>query len=289
MKILFKKIAILSLIIIPISCKSNNNENSEIRLVNLEGKFRPIKIRVPDENAKILQDNKISPSKSFSVDTSKSNSNSKSDSQKTPENSSKEPINENINNEQYSNNKTQIGNQPNNNIEYNLDDKFANKSEKNNENIEDTTETSTKNPDEIELNLAETTNYSDKNKVKNTKKILNFNDKNTRNKQIFTQDYPKESSNIDSNNLEDPQNLAQETTSKNKQYYIQIGSFSSANHAREKLNTVKNFQKGKVIIGYNNNQRVYRSVYGPFKNKALANKSKNRLNNMGVEAILIKK
>ena len=70
--------------------------------------------------------------------------------------------------------------------------------------------------------------------------------------------------------------------------YVQVGSFFNSSGAKQRLIKTKAFGKGKVLVGYNKqNKRVYRSVYGPFKSKNSALTFRDKVIDSGNEAIII--
>ena len=70
--------------------------------------------------------------------------------------------------------------------------------------------------------------------------------------------------------------------------YVQVGSFFNSTGAKQRLIKTKAFGKGKVLVGYNKqNKRVYRSVYGPFKSKNSALTFRDKVIDSGNEAIII--
>jgi len=71
-------------------------------------------------------------------------------------------------------------------------------------------------------------------------------------------------------------------------FYVQVGAYFNSKSAKDKIKTIRGFGKGKVFIGYKNNSRIYRSVYGPFKTRAQADNFKNRVKSSGNDAIVIR-
>jgi cell division protein FtsN len=83
-------------------------------------------------------------------------------------------------------------------------------------------------------------------------------------------------------------NTAKISDTSTGKFYVQVGSFFNSRGAKERLAKTKEFGKGKVLIAYKNNKRIYRSVFGPFKTKKSALKLRDSVIESGNEAVIIK-
>ncbi len=72
-----------------------------------------------------------------------------------------------------------------------------------------------------------------------------------------------------------------------KGIYVQVGSFSSITNAKNTLEKMQKFHKGKVeeVEGA---QTIYRVLLGPFANKQQARNLMNKIKNSGHDAIIVR-
>jgi cell division protein FtsN len=73
-----------------------------------------------------------------------------------------------------------------------------------------------------------------------------------------------------------------------KKYFVQVGSYSSKDVADEQLKNMKKFHRGKVELSETQDHRMYRVLLGPFTSKPQARKVVSNIVKSGFEAILVK-
>ena len=314
---LLKIFVILSLSLI-FGCSSDEAQKPEVRFVDLQGNARSIKTRVPEANAKIMS------GQSYNYNTQQTNPEIQNEYLENKKNSvgiaspnDKELIVQKNNfTPKFTDSDTYIKNSPitksiveteNQNVaennepvvEYDLskeddsNNKIANKktsSQKEYSGLENESSIATKgnSPNKINLNQNENIEYSEedadesksKKLAKKSSKFITYSNKKTAPK-------PQKTINIVEDESEEVQ-TQYIGKSGGGRVYVQVGSFFTSNGAKQRLIKTKAFGKGKVLVGYNKqNKRVYRSVYGPFKSKNSALTFRDKVIDSGNEAIII--
>jgi cell division protein FtsN len=74
---------------------------------------------------------------------------------------------------------------------------------------------------------------------------------------------------------------------KTGQFYVQVGSFSSVENAKQALTKMQKFHKGKVET-IEGEKTIHRVLLGPFSNRQKTNDMVTRIKSSGHEAILVK-
>ena len=292
MKIAFCKFILIFPLLILSGCFSNQEEKTTIRFVDLQGNPRPIKTRIPEANTQILNGNS-----SANITANTNLQNPKLESKKTINNEAitkKPEPNPSIN--EVPAYQTLEKNLPQNNVETKFGEN-ANENASTNEidlkdsssDVEIVENEENKNLEEIELSLSGSSKASNKNKDKNNVKKT-FNNKMNKNK-ILTyvennESSPENSTENDSAPAPDDKNIIVKTGA--RFFYVQVGSYNNSSSAKNKFASLKNFGKGKVVIGYKGDKRVYRAVYGPYKTRNQAVKMRDKISNSGNEAIIIR-
>ena len=314
---LLKIFVILSLSLI-FGCSSDEAQKPEVRFVDLQGNARSIKTRVPEANAKIMS------GQSYNYNTQQSNPEIQNEYLENKKNSvgiaspnDKELIVQKNNfTPKFTDSDTYIKNSPitksiveteNQNVaennepvvEYDLskeddsNNKIANKktsSQKEYSGLENESSIATKgnSANKNNLNQNENIEYSEedadesqsKKLAKKSSKFITYSNKKSA---------PKTPKAI--NIVEDESEEVQTQyigKSGGGRVYVQVGSFFTSNGAKQRLIKTKAFGKGKVLVGYNKqNKRVYRSVYGPFKSKNSALTFRDKVIDSGNEALII--
>jgi cell division protein FtsN len=72
-----------------------------------------------------------------------------------------------------------------------------------------------------------------------------------------------------------------------KKFFVQVGSFSNSGNAKQKLNEMSKFHKGKIET-VEGEKTIYRVLIGPFSNKVQANEMVKKISDSGREAILVR-
>jgi cell division septation protein DedD len=72
-----------------------------------------------------------------------------------------------------------------------------------------------------------------------------------------------------------------------KKFFAQVGSFSNSGNAKQTLNEMAKFHKGRIEV-VEGEKTIYRVLIGPFSNKAQANEMVKKISNSGREAILVR-
>ena len=308
-----KFFVVLSLTLI-FGCSSKEEQKPEVRFVDLQGKARSIKTRVPEANAKIMS------GQSYNYNSQQSNPEIHNEYLENKKNSldiaspkDKDLITQKNNfTPKFTDSDTYIKNPPisqskieteNQNVaennepvvEYDLskeddsNNKIANKNnspqlDQENENLTTKKRMRTNKND---LNADENSEYSEEgagesksNKLlKKSPKFITYANKKSDLKA------PKPS-NIAEDEGEEAQ--TQYIGKSGGKFYVQVGSFFTSSGAKQRLLKSKELGKGKVLVAYNKqNKRIYRSVYGPFKSKNSASKFRDKVIDSGNEAIII--
>lgn len=324
MKKITKQYLIFSLIFSIASCqKTNSNKPSEVRFVDLQGKAKPIKTRIPEANAKIMSgqinhnDNidygvNINKNKTadLGLESYKKNFVNTANTQNKVGFIEKE---EDSGNEEV--------------VEYDLglenNDKKITKSDYESQELELAQDNSKKNIQKAENSeiLEEEVQNSKTNKTSSTKNLYKNSSSNmeqdeeggkiiTYSTKKYKKTAQKNTKVIATQNLDEVENSQSEdsvsTNYKNNNskitktlksskystgsrgYYVQIGAFNNSSGAREKLNLITNQKNGKVIIANINERRIYRAVFGPYSTRNQALKAKKSIESNGNEAIIIR-
>lgn len=326
MKKITKQLLIFSLFFSVANCqKTNNNQPTEVRFVDLQGKPKPIKTRIPEANAKIMS-GQINHNENIDVaanlgknktadlglESYKKNFVNSSNSQnkisvieKEADSDGEQVVEYDLDSENNAKkiSKADYQSQETELSQENSSSKNIQKND-NSEIFEEDLQNSKANKNSFTQNLYKN-NISNLEEDEQDGKIITYSAKKykktlTKNaKKITVQD----SEEIDNSQSEDfvPTNYKNKsnkitkiaksskysTGSKGK-YYVQVGAFNNSAGARERLNLVTNQKNGKVIIANINERRIYRSVFGPYSSRNQALKVKKSIENNGNEAIIIK-
>jgi cell division protein FtsN len=262
------RISCLIFLIGLIACNSDSSK-TKIRIVNLEGKPKPVLTRVPEYNAKLLDGQEFN-SQNSNQSSNQSSNNASAEQQATtiaPENKinyTNLPNQQIINTVSTPQDKAKIINDQSD--QYNPQKTnmiFAGRS-KNIENTEYNLANSKDDVEELESN--QNKENSQTNKLENKSiKSKNSSDKNKKNSEKLT-----------------AENSA-------KSYYVQTGSYIAKDIADQELKLMKKFSQGRVEkVQISEDRITYRVLLGPFTNKAQARKMVNKIVNSGHEAILVK-
>jgi len=81
--------------------------------------------------------------------------------------------------------------------------------------------------------------------------------------------------------------IAAAKTSSGKKFFVQVGSFSSISNANQTLTAMQKFHAGKVET-VDGEKTIYRVLIGPFPSKASANEMVKTITGSGHEAILVR-
>ncbi len=298
----YLKIFIVFLLALTFGCSNNAEEQkTEIRFVDLQGNPRAIKTRVPEANARIMSGQSSFDSGKNSVEIYKENS------AKNLTESKKDYVGKNRNADPFSNNlknnqpiipientgsasefKDYESSEKNPVVEYDFSKEYE-KSNNNNLNNK-ASEAITKNnednfqEDRLELGSAPKNAKSSNKKLSNKgSKIITYsNKKNQKNNKLDNSAQSEQEEEVEAESVKE---INQDKSGK---FYVQIGSFFNSRGAKERLAKNNEFGKGKVLIAYKNNKRIYRSVFGPFKSRKSALKLRDSIIESGNEAVIIK-
>ena len=289
----FKNLLAVLAVFVIFSC--NKNKSTELRFVNLEGKSKPIKFRVPEENAQILNNPKLASlpnpnlvatnnqnskptitpdttdntniNNNKNIDIAKNNPNNPQNLPPKTPNQNETPNNTSFN-QQYSNNQQQssktIAEQ-----KYDFAENVANSLVPNpNLAKKSNTEISEEIPEEMPEKMIIQGSYV--NETKNIKEKEKFLDKSKKNN-------PK------------PVNKAENITKNTgeKQFYLQLGSFNNQENANDFINKSKN-KNLQTIEANLGSKTVYRAVLGPYQNRKIALKEMQKIQKSGQEVVIIK-
>lgn len=306
MKMNYLKIFVIFSLSLIAGCSLNNEEQkTEVRFVDLQGNARAIKTRVPEANAKIMsgqlsqnsQQNSSeiyneNPSISKNSTTSKNistnkNKNINSDNFKItpPINLSENTVPSETGNEELNDNTPTV--------EYD----FSKEDEKNkNTNIKTKNDFSNDDKeyvesDENQLDPASKNTKSSNKKLSNKgSKIITYSSKKNKknNKKLNSYNNTEKPSQEEQEEVAEEESFQEINRGKSGKFYVQVGSFFNSRGAKERLQKTSEFGKGKILIAYKNNKRIYRSVFGPFKSKKSALELRNSITESGNEAIIIR-
>lgn len=320
MKYNAKQFLIFSLVLMFAGCqKTNNGQPTEVRFVDLQGKPKPIKTRVPEANAKIM-----SGQMSHSDNLEANNANVKNKSSDL----SLESYKRNFANSSNSQNKVGVIENENSSsaeqtVEYDLGlETNVKKTEKNdyenekNDLNQDSSIVKNNNKSEIfeeDLENSQSSkvassknlykkNATDVNQDEDGNKIITYSTKKyKKTSRADSKEFAAENNQDfnDSSIQEEEENgyknknkkfakISKYSTGIRGRYYVQVGAFNNSSGAREKLGLIANQKNGKVIIANINDRKIYRSVFGPYLSKNQALKVKKSIENNGNEAIIIR-
>jgi cell division protein FtsN len=251
----------LSITLLNLTACSSEPQKAKIRIVDLQGNFKPVLTKIPDFNAQVLD----------GVDSSRSPVNKASQEQQSTTIIPENPQN-------YANNNSkQVG--QNKQIAQTLDAPTLNSQNKipndNLKNQEKNNMIFAGRQDEKIISEYDLANSRDEENDNSDNKI---NNKQSKPKEIFAR---KKNAKI----------LSEEIASSkigSKKYYVQVGSYGAKEIADEELIMMQKFYKGKIELAETADRKMYRVLLGPFTNKAQARKMVNKIVNSGHEAILVK-
>jgi cell division protein FtsN len=267
-----KKILIILIFFVAFSC--NKNKPTELRFVNLAGKSKSIKFRIPEENAQILNNSKQKDLRNNTVDQGKNSSsienntainnqvldkyknlatNETATSSKQNSIQPSSTINENV---QYNNNQQQYSK----NIaeqKYDFAQNVANSL------LPNPTLANNENTDEEIIIKGNYTNATENIKAK--EKIL---DKSKKNNTSLTKN-------------------SQAKNSQESKFYLQLGSFNSQENANDFINKSK-YKNIEIIEANLKNKTLYRAVVGPYQNRKIALNEMQKIKRSGQEVVIIK-
>ena len=258
---IFLKVFLSIVLLNLISC-SSEPQKAQIRIVDLQGNFKPVLTKIPDFNAQVLDGQDSS---------SRPVNNASQEQQSTtiiPENT-----------QNYANNNSRQVVQ-NKQIAQTLEAPVLNSQNKipndNLKNQEKNNMIFAGRQDEKIVSEYDLANSRDEESNNFDNKINN--NKQTKPKEIFAQ---KKSAKILSEDV-----VPSKSTS--KKYYVQVGSYGAKEMADEELIMMQKFHKGKIELAETADRKMYRVLLGPFTNKIQARKMVNKVVNSGHEAILVK-
>jgi cell division protein FtsN len=305
-----KKLQLIIFLLILTSCTNDNNP--QLRFVDLKGKTRPVKFRVPEQNAQILNQ-KYSPNQAFTKPTVSTNNQQIATQQNISEQNPYTKVRAELEkNEKQSDNNIDYGNnqQPNQKIyEQEKSYDFA-------QSASDAIVTNTQQKRSIESLPQEDSvrfiNNEPKTIVKNNKnesvkknKIVAAKpatenskysqqnqqpDNKTKPVQIDKAVKPKLGSAIAVDVTEKQSHKIIEIPSSSpstKDFYIQLGSFSSKINA-DKLVRQSNYNNTIMIAANVDGSIVYRVLVGPYQNQKAAQKEMQKIKKSGKAAVITK-
>jgi septal ring-binding cell division protein DamX len=273
----------LTIIAIFVVFSCNKNQSSQLRFVNLAGKSKPIKFRVPEENAQILGN-----AKQNTLQSNKNNANlDKSLNQNLAQNSVQNisPTNQAL--VENANPALKPENTPQNKLD-------SNQSSSANTNVQysDNQQQSVKNIAEQKYDFAENVASS------LSPKPASVNNQVPEEEMIIKGNYTNETKNIKEKekisdkfkkNLQKSQEK-QPLAIKNyneKKFYLQLASFNNQENAVDfsQKSKHKNIEVIEANLG---DKTVYRAVVGPYQTRLMASKEMQKIKKSGQEAVIIK-
>ena len=269
------------LIFVVFSC--NKNQSSQLRFVNLAGKSKPIKFRVPEENAQILGNAKQNTLQSNKNDATLDKSLNQNLAQNSVQNIS--PTNQVL--VENANPALKPQNIPQNTLD-------SNQSSSANTNVQysNNQQQSVKNIADQKYDFAENVANS------LSPKPASVNNKVPEEEMIIKGNYTNETKNIkekekisdkSKKNLQKSQEK-QPLAIKNyneKKFYLQIASFSNQENAVDfsQKSKHKNIEVIEANLG---GKTVFRAVVGPYQTRLMASKEMQKIKKSGQEAVIIK-
>jgi cell division protein FtsN len=265
----YSNLLVIISIFLVVSC--NKNKSTELRFVNLAGKSKPIKFRVPEENAQILNNSK-------SVNLPNPNLN-----KETNQNSASKTTTE------VAKNNPPIIPQNSLNTAFNKNEASNSDSSAVSNQYSDNQQQSSKTIAEQKYDFAENVTNS---LVPNPA----FSNKQAEEEMIIQGKYVNETKHIQEkildkskkNNLKSFKKAEKilNNTGK-KQFYLQLGSFNNQENATDFINKSKN-KNLQTIEANLGNKTVYRTVLGPYQNRKIALKEMQKIKKSGQEVVIIK-
>jgi cell division protein FtsN len=268
----YSNLLVIISIFLVVSC--NKNKSTELRFVNLAGKSKPIKFRVPEENAQILNNSKSVnlPNPNLNKETNQ-NSASKTTTEVAknnppiiPQNSLNTAFNKN---EASNSDSSAVSNQYSDNQQQSSKT-IAEQKYDFAENVANSLvpDLNLVNKQSIEEEMIIQGKYVNETKnIKEKEKILDKSKKN--NLKSF-----KKAEKILDNTGE-------------KQFYLQLASFNNKQNVADFIDKSKNknLQTIEASLG---NKTVYRAVLGPYQNRKIALKEMQKITKSGQEVVIIK-
>jgi cell division protein FtsN len=252
----------LSITLLNLTACSSEPQKAKIRIVDLQGNFKPVLTKIPDFNAQVLD----------GQDSSSRPVNKASQEQQSTTIIPENPLSyANNNSKQVAQNKqiAQTLEAPTLNSQNKIPNDNLKNQEKNNMMFAGRQDEKIVSEYDLANSRDEESNNFD-NKINNNKQ--------SKPKEIFAQ---KKRAKILSEDI---------VSSKagSKKYYVQVGSYGAKEIADEELIMMQKFHKGKIELAETSDRKMYRVLLGPFTNKIQARKMVNKIVNSGHEAILVK-
>jgi len=265
----YSNLLVIISIFLVVSC--NKNKSTELRFVNLAGKSKPIKFRVPEENAQILNNSK-------SVNLPNPNLN-----KETNQNSASKTTTE------VAKNNPPIIPQNSLNTAFNKNEASNSDSSAVSNQYSDNQQQSSKTIAEQKYDFAENVNnYLVPNPA--------FSYKKPEEEMIIQGKYVNENKHIQEKILDKSKKNNLKSFKKaekilnntgEKQFYLQLGSFNNQENATDFINKSKN-KNLQTIEANLGNKTVYRTVLGPYQNRKIALKEMQKIKKSGQEVVIIK-
>ena len=273
----------LTILVIFVVFSCNKNQSSQLRFVNLAGKSKPIKFRVPEENAQILGNAKQNTLQSNKNDATLDKSLNQNLAQNSVQNIS--PTNqvlvENANPALIPQNIPQNTLDSNQSSSANTNVQYSNNQQQSVKNIADQKYDFAENvanslspkPASVNNQVPEEEmiikgNYT--NETKNIKEKEKISDKSKKNLQKSQEKQPLAIKNYNE-----------------KKFYLQIASFSNQENAVDfsQKSKHKNIEVIEANLG---GKTVFRAVVGPYQTRLMASKEMQKIKKSGQEAVIIK-
>ena len=273
----------LTILVIFVVFSCNKNQSSQLRFVNLAGKSKPIKFRVPEENAQILGNAKQNTLQSNKNDATLDKSLNQNLAQNSVQNIS--PTNqvlvENVNPALKPQNIPQNTLDSNQSSSANTNVQYSNNQQQSVKNIADQKYDFAENvanslspkPASVNNQVPEEEmiikgNYT--NETKNIKQKEKISDKSKKNLQKSQEKQPLAIKNYNE-----------------KKFYLQIASFSNQENAVDfsQKSKHKNIEVIEANLG---GKTVFRAVVGPYQTRLMASKEMQKIKKSGQEAVIIK-
>ncbi len=273
----------LTILVIFVVFSCNKNQSSQLRFVNLAGKSKPIKFRVPEENAQILGNAKQNTLQSNKNDATLDKSLNQNLAQNSVQNIS--PTNqvlvENVNPALKPQNIPQNTLDSNQSSSANTNVQYSNNQQQSVKNIADQKYDFAENvanslspkPASVNNQVPEEEmiikgNYT--NETKNIKEKEKISDKSKKNLQKSQEKQPLAIKNYNE-----------------KKFYLQLASFNNQENAVDfsQKSKHKNIEVIEANLG---GKTVFRAVVGPYQTRLMASKEMQKIKKSGQEAVIIK-
>ncbi len=236
------------------SCLKAESEAPVIRIVNLQGQSRDVRTRVPELNARILESQGRIPlqesSSQFQQRDLSQNQSATSQERASVDQSTAQTIKDTL--------QAEPGQKPSN---FNLV-----KNEPGNESADSMTSVGAvgDNDQEIEYDVSDSAQSKKAKGGKMKLKVLEQPPLKKSGKEIVV------------------------SKSKQKGIFVQVGSFSNEESAKQVLGATQKFYKGRIEEGEAGDKTIYRVLLGPFASSAKAKVVMSKVKNSGRDAILVK-